>query len=583
MKILLVHPDDRPLSGPWVGQRWDAVFDLARSGWAACERWSRAFGCPVKPIDGLRNGFAEVGKVRELFQLGLGRLVDREGLDWWELTAILAHQRLESLVVLWKFANDVPRDGEVWITRGGFDADALRPVLGSRLHVMPSQAASSRRGAGHYLSRLWRLPNSQVIQVLGDKYDTGYRIRRYFHRRQRSGDQPVVLVPSSYINMSLTGTAYAGLLPETGFLLVSTRLSGRLRETPGNVRQAWLASYAGESGEDEYREILGRWEGLKREIDAVPELAALARLGVMDDFPRWFAAGLAIRNAWLGVLKTEPVEAVLCCDDSNPHTHIPLLLAQKRGLPTIACHHGALDGRYLFKKNHADVILAKGKMEQDYLVDTCGVEASEVEIGAPSMPEYLGSPRAHEGDWIVFFSEPYEMSVGRTEEFYRDVIPGLIDLAKRYGKTLVVKLHPSENLRDRQSLADKVLTPEQTAAIRWVTGQLEPELLLRMWFGVAVLSSVAMECMVQGIPCFLCEWLDLWPYGYIAQFRKFGVGIGLRSPEEIGSIPEMLASYHPDPRIVAGCWQAITPQRFEEILQPRRAAGAIPVRMQGTQ
>jgi hypothetical protein len=175
------------------------------------------------------------------------------------------------------------------------------------------------------------------------------------------------------------------------------------------------------------------------------------------------------------------------------------------------------------------------------------------------------------------------MSVGRTEEFYGDVIPGLIDLAKRYEKTLVVKLHPSENLRDRQSLADKVLTPEQRAAIRWVTGQLEPELLFRMWFGVAVLSSVAMECMVQGIPCFLCEWLDLWPYGYIAQFRKFGVGIGLRSPEEIGSIPEMLASYHPDPRIVAGCWKAITAQRFEEILQPRRAAGAIPVRVQGAQ
>jgi len=224
----------------------------------------------------VRDGFTEVGKVRELLQLGLGRLVDREGIDWWELTAIFVHQQLESLVVLWKFANDVPRDGEVWITRGGFDADALRLVLGSRLNVMSSQTASSRRGPRHYLRRLWRLPNSQVIQVLGDKYDIGYRIRRHFHRRQRGGDQPVVLVPSSYINMSLTGTAYAGLLPETGFLLVSTRLSGRLRETPGNVRQAWLASYAGESGDDEYREILGRWEGLKREIDAVPELAALA-------------------------------------------------------------------------------------------------------------------------------------------------------------------------------------------------------------------------------------------------------------------------------------------------------------------
>ena len=582
MRFLLLHPEDSPRTGPWTSQRWDGIFDLARSGWAACERWSRAFGCPVKPIDGLRAGFTEVGKVRELLQLGLGRLVDREGIDWWELTAILVHQQLESLVVLWKFAHDVPRDGEVWITRGGFDADALRLVLGSRLNVMSSQTASSRRGPRHYLRRLWRLPNSQVIQVLGDKYDTGYRIRRHFHRRQRGGDQPVVLVPSSYINMSLMGTAYARLLSETDFLLVSTRLSGRLRETPGNVRQAWLASYAGDSGEGEYREILRRWERLKKEIDAVPELSALSRLELMDDFPRWFAAGLAIRNAWLGVLKTEPVEAVLCCDDSNPHTHIPLLLARERGLPTIACHHGALDGRYLIKKNHADVILAKGRMEEDYLVNTCGVEASEVEIGAPRASEYLGSSRA-EGDWIVFFSEPYEMSVGRTEEFYRDIIPGLLDLAKSCGKTLVVKLHPSENLRDRQSVAERILAPEQTAAIRWVTGRLDSELLRRTWFGVAVLSSVAMECMVHGIACFLCEWLDLWPYGYIAEYRKFGVGIGLRSPEEIGRIPEILATYRLDPSIVAGCWEAITPQRFGELLQAGRTAGANAVRMQGAQ
>ena len=177
MRLLLLHPDDPPLAGPWVRQRWDAVFDLARSGWAACERWSRFFGCPVKPVDGLRNGYAEIGKVRELLQLGLGRLLDREGLDWWELTAILVHQHLESLVLLWKFANDVPLDGEVWITREGFEADALRLWLGARLHVISSPAVLIRKGPRHYLNRLWRLPNAQVVQVLGDKYDAGYRIR----------------------------------------------------------------------------------------------------------------------------------------------------------------------------------------------------------------------------------------------------------------------------------------------------------------------------------------------------------------------------------------------------------------------
>jgi len=583
MRILLLHPEDSPLAGPWVGQCWDAVYDLARSGGAAYERWSSALGCPVKPIDGIRDGLTEIHKVSELLKLGLGHLVDREGLDWWELTAIMVHQRLESLVILWKLANDVPRDGEVWITRDGFEANALRLRVGTRLHLIPSPAAPSRKGLRHYADRLRHLPIPQVLQILGDKYDAGYRVRRHFHPRPRRSGKPVVLVPSSYINMSLTAIAYARLATDNDFLLVSTRSSGKLKEVPANVTQAWLSSYAGDSSADEYREILQRWGALEDAIESVPELAALGRLALTDDFPRRFADGLAIRNAWLRVLSFESVEAVLCCDDSNPHTHIPLLLGRRRGLPAIACHHGALDGRYLIKITHADVILAKSRMEQDYLVNTCGVDSSVVEIGAPIGLDYLGSSRAQERDCIVFFSEPYETTAGRADEIYRDVIPRLAEIARRSRKTLIVKLHPSENLRDRQSLADSVLTREQRGAIQWLTGRFDPALLLRTWFGVTIQSSVVVECAVQGVPCFLCEWLDLWPYGYITQYKKFGVGIGLRSPEEIGSIPEILATHRPDPRVVAGCWEAITPQRFEEILQRRRAVGAIPVRMQGAQ
>ncbi len=580
MRFLLLHSEDSPLAGPWVGQRWDVIFDLARSGWAACERWSRSFGCPVKPIDGLRNGNTEIGKVRELLQLGLGRLVDREGLDWWELTAILVHQSLESLVLLWKFANDVPQNGEVWITRDGFEADALRLLLGARLHVISSPTVPSHKGLRHYASRLRRLPAVHVLQIVGDKYDAGYRVRRHFHQRPRHREKPVVLAPSSYINMSLTAVAYARLAPDSDFLLVSTRSSGRLNETPDNVGQAWLASYAGDSSANEHSEILKRWEGLKREIKSVPELAALLQLSLMDDFPRRLADGLAIRNAWLRVLNLEPVEAVLCCDDSNPHTHIPLLLGHERGLPTIACHHGALDGRHLIKTCHADVILAKGRMERDYLVHTCGVDASMVEVGAPGAPEHSGKMRGQEGDWIVFFSEPYEMTAGRTEEIYRDLVPGLADLARRTGKTLVVKLHPSENLRDRQSLADKVLTWEQRGAIQWLTGRFGPELMQRMQFGVTVQSSVVVECLVRGVPCFLCDWLDLWPYGYIAQYKKFEVAMGLRSPADITKIPEMLAKYRPSKAVAEDCCGAMTRERFAEILAGRRAAIVAPLRMQ---
>src|SRR6267154_2047581 len=176
MKVLLLHPDDGPLAGRWVGESWDLVYDLGRSGWPACERWREVYGCPVKPIDGLRSGLDEAGRVRELLQAGLGRLVDREGLDWWELTAILIHHQLEALVLLRKLAKSVPGDAEIWLTRGGFEADALRQVLGGRVHVF-SSGTRPGKGPGHFLDRLRQLPWSQVMQIVGDKFDSGYKVR----------------------------------------------------------------------------------------------------------------------------------------------------------------------------------------------------------------------------------------------------------------------------------------------------------------------------------------------------------------------------------------------------------------------
>ena len=92
--------------------------------------------------------------------------------------------------------------------------------------------------------------------------------------------------------------------------MVSTRQSGRLPDVPDNVKQAWLAAYAGDPSWEEHREIVDKWTLLKREIEGVPELAVLLQAGLMSDFPKRFADGLAIRNAWLGVLNVERVEAV---------------------------------------------------------------------------------------------------------------------------------------------------------------------------------------------------------------------------------------------------------------------------------
>src|SRR5439155_7122100 len=129
-------------------------------------------------------------------------------------------------------------------------------------------------------------------------------------------------------------------------------------------------SYAsGKYGAREYQQLLESWQGLLLEFERDQELSILERLRAFDRVPALLREGLAIRDAWLKVFATEPVSAVLCADDTNPYTHIPLLLARERGLPAVACHHGALDGRYLIKKSHADLVLAKGRMEKDYLVN----------------------------------------------------------------------------------------------------------------------------------------------------------------------------------------------------------------------
>ncbi len=321
--------------------------------------------------------------------------------------------------------------------------------------------------------------------------------------------------------------------------------------------------------EAEFSELLQKWECLRGDLGG--ELAVLDRMGVFAGFPKLLRAGLGIRNAWLRVLDTERVESVLCCDDTNPYTHVPLLLAKQRGLPTLTCHHGALDAGHLFKRNHADVVLAKGRMEHDYLTRVCEVSEEEVEIGGPA-----ADPAAHrvgnEGaPWIVFFSEPYEILGGRGVEFYRDLVPRLAKLAEDTGRELVIKLHPMESVRERRRLVERV-EPERGAKIRLMSGPLSDELLQKAWFGITVLSSVAMDCAVRGVPCFLCNWLEYFSCGYGEQFAKFGVGTKLAAAAEIAAIPEMLEVAKWKTRSGVDFSSPIAPERLRELLSGRVAA-----------
>jgi hypothetical protein len=583
MKILLIHPEDDPEKGPWAELAWDRIVDVGLGGVNTCERWKRRFHCPVAPLSVLGTGFDDFLRVREVLGEGCGRLVDDQGLDWWEIMSILLHGEIETFILLQRFAQTVSSGDEVYISRPGLHASLLQSLLTLHVHVFPLRRGAQRGGLGHYVRVSNKLSAPQMIDVFWDKYDAGYQLRGRLTRRPQPSPHPVVLLPTAYVNVSRTGIAYANTFPEENFLLIATRRSGWVQNPPCNVAATWLSLYAVVRRRSaENAEMESRWRSLVKELGRTAEFQILDRLGYLESFPRRLQRGLEVRDAWRNVLDTEPIQAVLCADDSNPYTRIPLLLAQARGLPNIACHHGALDGRYFFKRRYADVIWAKGKLEQDYLVRSCGVPRERVEIGAPVLPANWNvldqSKRQEFHPYLLFLSEACDIAGGRQEEFYRDILPPLSDLALATGRKLVVKLHPAESKRERGGMLARILSDEQKNVTRIISGPLTEDLLSKAWFGITILSTVAMECAIRGIPCFLCKWLEFSHYGYVDQFIRFGVGIGLNGPNEINRIPEYLRENSVSAVVRENCWQPAAAGRMRELLTTSNKAYSTAVR-----
>src|SRR5262249_36768472 len=150
--------------------------------------------------------------------------------------------------------------------------------------------------------------------------------------------------------------------------------------------------------------------------------------------------------------------------------------------------------------------------------------------------------------------------------------PPLSDLALAHGRQLIIKLHPAESLSERKRFVEEVLSGKQRQVTRLVGGPLQPELLDKTWLGVTVLSTVAVECALRGIPCFLCSWLEAWPYGYVGQFTRFGVGICLRHPGDIGQIPALIKNYRPSSEVQENCWIPIETARLRTLLDVKQVS-----------
>ncbi len=581
MRVLLLQPEDSARRGPWTAESWDLAVNLGKSSAYAAASWAEQLRSPLLRADSYSEGLDDIKRVGKMLAAGRGRLIDHEGIDWWSLRSLEILREAAAILAMQRMSRDIPRSATLWATRPGWPATALGSILGLPVRAYRDSFVARSVGRTRRYARLSQyFSTAQIKEIFLDKYDSAYRWRARFAARPQPSSKAVVLIPSAYTNVSRVACAYARLLPEQPFLLVATRRSATLFEQPANVEQRRLSAYA-ESGAPgrELEELLEKWAVLCRELQDLPDLELLQKLGVFDSFPAAFAHGLGVRNAWRHVLEGEPVCGVLCGDDTNVNTRLPATLAARRGLPTLDFHHGAMDGYSLVKPLASDLYLAKNELERDYLLRVCGLPAAKVAIGAPPAAHLFsadshpaGGPEPSRKTSIVFFSEPYENVGVRPEEVYRELFPALCGVARATGHGVILKLHPFESASERAEILRTVLAPEDYKRVTVESGPLSESLLSQTWAGVTIESTTVLDCALRGIPCFLCEWLAFTPFGYMQQYAKFGAGQILRRVEEIADISRRLdESKRMSGTAVAGGeqgfrWQVIEPRLLSQWL-----------------
>jgi hypothetical protein len=541
LKVLLLHPNDTPPS-PVPSARWDVIVDLGRAPSSTYDKWRSGTGCLLFSLYDFAQEVDDLRLLQRLLQLGTGRMVDRLGIDWWDVLSLELVPQLQQLMLAHRLSKELGASCELYTSRPHPVASALQQLLGIRLTILQTRIHKVVQRACSYRDAFSRLDTAQLAQVLVDKFDNDHSIRRRFTRRGHKSGEPVILLPSAYINVSRVAVSYAEMLPNHQFLLVRTRNNAEVPALPPNVRSTSLAPYFAASDKQEIICLLELWEKLRRHFAGCDEVFTLADgIGSLGQAPALLRWGLALRDAWNQVFKSENVTACLSADDSNPPSSIPLIMAKKRGLPALACHHGALNYHMAIKTNHADVYLVKNDMEQDYLRRICKVASEKTVIAATLSSRRLplqGFAR-RSAPWLVFFTEPYHSSGWRSDEVYRDLLPRLCALAKTCGLRLVFKLHPFDNIKGHRKMLRRFV-PEYERQIEVLAGPPSHQLWNNTRVALTVQSSTALECTNLGIPVFLCSWLrDPWS-GYVQQYVRFGIGHVLESPEQIDGIPALI-------------------------------------------
>ena len=572
MKVLLLHPEDE-LRQRYLNHHWDLIVDLGRAPASTYDRWRERADCRVTSLYDMAEEIEDLYCIKQLLHLGMGAMVDRRGIDWWDLLSLEIQSDIHQLILINRLSKELGSGCQLYSSRSSPLAVALGARNGTRPTILSGGLEAALRRVRHYHEVLSGLDPAQVAQVLEDKLDGKHSLRRHFARRRSISGRPLVLLPSAYSNVSRTALAYAALLPHRQFLLVINRTSAKPTSLPANVELASLTSYCGTPDRKEMKSLLDSWRTLRRQLTACSEEFRLAdAAGTLERIPKLLDWGIVLRDAWIRVFEGEDIVACLSADDSNAPSSIPLLLAKLRGVPALACHHGALNYHMALKTNHADSYLVKDEMERDYLRHIARVPAQKIIVGKPKHPDSCRSefPRG-DAPWMAFFTEPYHAFSWRADEIYADLLPRLRTLAQDCGLKLVLKLHPFESVKEQRRTLRRCLGPK-AREVGIISGPPPSELWRNTRFALTVQSSVALECAALGIPVFLLSWLRDHYSGYVRQYARFGIGHILDSPEQISAIPRLLATRNPGADRNAP-WTALDSEEFERLISGKGSLG----------
>ena len=552
------------MRGPWANAHWDLIVDLGFAGAGVYDEWSRNTGARVITLHQFedREGYRWV---KRGLQAGHGRLLDSMGLDWWEILAPCVYQEHQALYTAERLRSELGAGPvELAATRAHPHSHLVELATGLKARILeesPKRASPLKR----IVSAARDLRPAQMIEIAFDKWDASYKVRGRLEKGRRANlKDPAILLPSAYSNVTRIQLAYAAQLAERPFLLATTRKSGESDDVPLNVEWVKLAAYAetSEQTTKEISEIAARWRKVAVELAEVEDLRLTFRARLWDFLVPQFETGLRLRDAWNTLLSTEPVSGVLCGDDLNYHTRLPLILAKNMGRKAIYCYHGSIDGGLLFKKPYADLNLVKGDMERDYMLRMGDVEREHIEVAAPRLRSEETLALAKND--LVVFSQPYEVTGGRAAEIYREILVPLSEVARQLKRRIILKLHPFESEKGRRRLLKSVLSPDQIAMVD-ISQAPASEVLRTTLLGIGLDSSVAVDCAQRGIPFFACGWLDFNGFEYMAQFERFGVATVLDAPQDILSIPQRLTGLaqggSPD-----RLWQPAETARLDQIL-----------------